>query len=399
MIKILRLCILTLLLESGLAVAVTEQEHQLAGLEAVQAWEAAYPVALQLADQRGNYAAWRQVAAQYAAYDHRGLAYLKAWQHADRDQREDQYRDCATLRPDTELSAMALHRALLAIDHRPDNDDKAKAYIDFVNAYPHHPESLVALSHLHSMAYARTVAVNTVAAYDRFAATFPEAEQARLAEEAARKLEHAQLTQDLQGADLNRRAQVATQLYTQALEDELTAKSDPSQSQRYHFAQRKLSLLQEMLKDTEAYQKHLTRLEINRNFAEVKQLVQDQGSMTREHMEDMRQALTAIITAQNRQLQEHIAVQGQTLHDAITTYQQVMEKRLLTVTDNLAQLHGRLEETQRRLIASQSQPGCKHLVDCALRVALEVLPSSSAFKLGVSLLDKLPAITRFLHLG
>ena len=48
---------------------------------------------------------------------------------------------------------------------------------------------------------------------------------------------------------------------------------------------------------------------------------------------------------------------------------------------------------QKQLI-SQNQGDCKNPVSCALRVALDVLPSG-IIKFGVSLLHKLPAILKF----
>lgn len=397
MSKILKLCVLALLLASGSALAMTEAEQleqQLHPLEALQAWDAAYPLALKLADQRGSYAEWRKVAAKpYAPYDQGGLAYLKAWQQAERDRREDQYRDFATLRPQTNLAALAVHRVLQSIDAHPD----AEAYVRFMESFADYPESLAALTRLHGLLYAKAAAANTPEAFDRYAAAFPEAEQAQQAEAAALRLERDGLAHDLAGADYTRRQQLATALLNQALADDQAA-ADPAQTHRRLSALRKFRLLQDLpeFADTQARTEQLLRAENIARFKALEAVIQAEHDKTRERIEAARLAIIATVTAQHGELQKQIADQGQTLQTALAAYQQTLDRQLTLIDGDLTQLKGGLEDTRRQLAENQNQPACKGWVGCGLRVALDFLPGGAYAKLGMSMLAKIPAINQFL---
>ncbi|MFM8331645.1 MAG: hypothetical protein ACKN9T_08145 [Candidatus Methylumidiphilus sp.] len=396
MTHIASLGVLVLLLASGPAAATaTEQlEQQLRPLEALEDWESAYALGLQLADQRGGYAEWRKLAAQpYAPYDQGGLAYLKAWQQAERDRREDQYRDFATLRPQTNLAALAVHRVFQAIDAQPD----AAAYVRFMQSFSDYPESLAALTRLHSLLYAKAAKTNTPDAFDRYAATFPEAEQAQQAEDAALRLERDGLAHDLAGADYTRRQQLATALLNQALDDDQAA-ADPAQAHRRLSALRRFRLLQETpaLQDTPARTEQLLRAENIARFRALEALIQAEHDKTRERIEAARQAIIATVTAQHRELQQQIAEQGQTLQTALAAYQQTLDRQLTLIDGDLAQLKGGLEDTRRQLAQNQNRSACQGWVGCGLRVALDLLPGGAYAKLGMAMLAKIPAINQFL---
>ncbi len=391
------LCIL-LLVMSGPAAAMTEKQ-QLEGLESIHEWDAAYPLALKLAGQSGGFEDWYKVAERYAAVDQNGFAYLKTWQQAEQSRHEDNYRRFAKLTPKpptVSLASAAVHRVFQAVDAHPDVD----AYARFIQDFPGYPESLAALTRVHGLLYQKAKAANTPEEYDRYAAAFPEAEQAKDAEAAAWRIEKDSLARALASVDPNRREdglnRVANQLLTQALQDEHAA-ADPAQTYRRLAAERKFRLLQETpeFNGTHALINALLRAEDIQRFQALTAQIHSENVQTRQQIEQARLALVETVTEQSKALKQQIAVQGQTLQAALEAYNQATDRRLDTIDSGLGQLKIGLDDARRQLAEQQNASICDGWT-CALSVAADVLPGGAYAKFGAAMLTKIPAIKQFL---
>jgi hypothetical protein len=388
-----------LLLLSGPAAAMTEKQ-QLDGLEAIQEWDAAYPLAFKLAQQGGSFDDWYRVAERYQTVDQNGLAYLKTWRLAEQSRREDNYRRFAKLTPKpptVSLAPAAVHRLFQAIDAHPDVD----AYARFIQDFPNYPESLAALIRVHGLLYAKAKAANTPEAYDRYAAAFPEAEQAKDAEAAALRIEKDQLARALTGVDPKQREdglnRVANQLLTAALQEEHAA-ADPAQTYRRLAAERKFRLLQETpeFNGTHALINALLRAEDIQRFQALSAQIHSEGTQTRQQIEQARLALVETVTEQAKALKQQITVQGQTLQAALEAYNQATDRRLDAIDNGLGQLKTGLDDARRQLVAQQNASVCDGWT-CALSVAADFLPGGAYAKFGAAMLAKIPAIHQFLR--
>ena len=397
------LCILLLVISGPAAAAMTEKQ-QLEGLEAIHEWEAAYPLAFNIAQQGGSFDDWYRVAERYQSVDQNGLAYLKTWQLAEQSRREDHYRRFAQLTPKpptVSLAPAAVHRLFQTIDAHPDVD----AYARFIQDFPNYPESLAALTRVHGLLYAKAKAANTAEAYDRYAAAFPEAEQAKDAEAAAWRIEKDQLARALAGVDPSHREdglnRVANQLLTQALQDEHAA-ADPAQTYRRLAAERKFHLLQETpeFNGTHALINALLRAEDIQRFQALSAQIHSESAQTRQQIEQARLALVETVTEQAKALKQHITVQGQTLQAALEAYNQATDRRLDAIDSGLGQLKTGLDDARRQLAAQQQDSACDDWT-CALRIGLNVatdfLPGGAYAKFGAAMLTKIPAIKQFLR--
>ena len=99
-----------LLLLIAPAVVALDQRGVVLGLEALGEWEAAYPLAVDLARERDDYPAWRRVAASYALYDQGGEAYQQAWDQARAIDNQAVYLDFIQIRPQSPSNRLAIHR-------------------------------------------------------------------------------------------------------------------------------------------------------------------------------------------------------------------------------------------------------------------------------------------------
>jgi len=107
LIQILIYCALSPALACPIVHAIKDAEI-VQGLETLGEWEAAYPLACQLAEKQDNYQAWRDIAKKYAEFDANNTAYLQAWQQVQLIDSQKAYQeDFFTLKPDSAFNVNA----------------------------------------------------------------------------------------------------------------------------------------------------------------------------------------------------------------------------------------------------------------------------------------------------
>lgn len=173
------------------------QEDFLRSLEKMGEWETAYPLALQLAQQKNSYEAWRDVALKYQQFDKDGVAYLKAWQQAYQRGDIESYKNFLSIRPQAELNLHAIH----AIYQLTEKLGSTAAYKDFIEQFPGSVQAIDALMKLQTLFYEEVKKENTIDSYEAFAVFFPRAQQAPEAIQAAYDLEKQAIEQKIRNMD------------------------------------------------------------------------------------------------------------------------------------------------------------------------------------------------------
>jgi len=150
-----------------------DHEKIVQGLEALGEYDAAYPFAYQIAQQKNTYSAWREVAAKYANSDTKGKAFLQAWRQAQALNQESIYKDFLKIRPNALLNIQAIH----AIFELIKASNTMKDYVRFMKDFPDAINSVEALLKIQALAFERAKKAHDALVYDAFVTTFPGAKQ------------------------------------------------------------------------------------------------------------------------------------------------------------------------------------------------------------------------------
>ncbi len=297
------------------------------GLEALGDWEAAYPLAYQLAQNQNTYKAWRDVASKYVQFDTNNRAYLQAWQHAYTLNQKSIYRDFITIRSQSPLNRHAIH-ALFKLVQASKN---VKEYLQFMAEFPHVVESIDALLKAQEMAWERAKIVNDPLVFDAFVITFPGAKQIPQAIVLAFQAEKQMIEKEfstIRGYEI--REYIARRLFNEARVAE--------KQQNSLVAARKYRLLNlEMFIGTKAFTEMLDREE---RFTYQK-IMQAQQAEIANSIKEMREAVVYTIQVQTQHLENAIVnelqIQGQHLEEIIAEQNRLLSEQFDKVNKNLQQ--------------------------------------------------------------
>jgi len=193
------------------AFAITDEEIVI-GLEALDDWEAAYPLALQIAREQNAYPVWREVAIKYSQFDSDNRAYLQAWQQAYLLNQESTYRDFLNIKPQSSLN----HYAISAIFKLIRASDKFEGYLRFIAEFSNVVESIEALLKTHEIAFQRAKNFNEPLVFDAFVMTFYGAKQIPQAIELAFETEKQRIEKELSDIDnIELREKIARRLFSE----------------------------------------------------------------------------------------------------------------------------------------------------------------------------------------
>jgi len=347
MLRILLLC--SLLFHTYSATAL-DQADIVQGLEALGDWEAAYPLAVNVAQTENSYHAWREVATKYRDYDHDHHAYLAAWQAAQTLNAEQAYRDFLTLRTQSPLNAQAIH-ALYQLTRELDT---IQGYLGFMKDFPNTPEAVQALLRVHEIAFKRAQEKNEPEVYDAFVQTFTGAKQIPQAVELAYQAEKTALQAEIDGAwyDLSakffadeNRERVARRIFNQARDAEKTG--------TMLVAERKYRLLDEWeaFKDTKAYTEHLDRqerLDYRQRQAEREKQLAAQIDTLRtavvQTVQNEHAALRQAVQAQGDKITREVRLQGERMEDALLAHNQMLQQQFAAVGAQLDATNQRVDK-------------------------------------------------------
>jgi hypothetical protein len=278
-------------------------------LEALGEWEAAYPLAYQLAAQQNTYQSWRHLVINYAQFDSNNQAYWHAWQQAYHLNQPAIYRDFLTLRPQSPLKAHVIHLLYQAVYRTHDLADD----IQFMEEFPNSVESLQTLLHLQTIAFAKARKADEPAIYDAFIKTFPGAQQIPQAIELALAVEQEMIESLDNQADYTAHEQLARRLYNEARLAE-------KQGEKWVAARKYQLLSLERFKDT----KVLTEILDREERLAYQKLMQIQQAEVIKSLEEMRMAVVETLEVQTQTLAE----QGQRLENLFAIHHQKLAKQL-----------------------------------------------------------------------
>lgn len=340
------------------------QDDFLRSLEKMGEWETAYPLALQLAQQRNTYEAWRDVALKYQQFDKEGVAYLKAWQQAHQRNDIESYKNFLSIRPQAELNLHAIH----TIYQLTEKLGTTTAYRDFVEQFPGSIQAIDALMKLQNLFYEEVKKENTIDAYEAFAVFFPRAPQTPAAIQAAYDLEKQALEQEVRSLDCKKEGEEKRICETEAKEriarrlfnDARVAEKDADKSIEGEKAEiearkmrlslqsaRKYSILgnTDLFKETKVFTEMLDREE---RKAFENQLFKKQDEV-KQAIDDMKVAVVAAIKEQTQILGGKLDTLDNSLKSiehAIATHQQHMEAQLAKINQAVEQGNATLEKLQ-----------------------------------------------------
>jgi hypothetical protein len=304
-------------------VALTDQEI-VRSLEAVGDFEAAYPLAYQLAETQNTYTAWREVATKYTQFDSAGKVYLHTWQQAQRVNAEATYQDFLTLRPAAALNLHVIH----AIFELIKASDKVADYVRFMERFPNTVEALEALLRVQELAFARAKQANNPVIYDAFVTTFPGAKQIPEAIQLALAVERKAVEAEDQKVDYETHERLARRLYNEARLAE-------KEQQSLVVARRYGLLNEERFRDTKVVTELLDREE---RLAFQKLMATKQTDIVNQ-IKGMQDAVVQTIQDQTQYLGNTIVkelqTQGQRLEEVIATHHRVLTQQLQAINQNV----------------------------------------------------------------
>ena len=296
--------------------AVSDAEI-LKGLEILGDWEAAYPLARQLAKQQNTYQAWKQVAVKYAQYDTDKQNYLKTWQLAQQLNQLEIYKDFITLYSESPLNLLAIQ----AIFKLTQASDDVNAYRHFMMDFPASVEALQALLRVQEIAFSHAQQVGDPDVYDRFVVAFPNAKQTVKAIENAYVVEKQSLEVILTGENHEEIEYIARRLFNEARMAEKESPNSPTAARKYR-------LLNEIdaFKDTKVFTELLDREE----RLAYQKLMLNQQTKINESINQLQAAVVQAIQAQTQVLgdtiAEQTALQTQKFDQLIATHQQMLDE-------------------------------------------------------------------------
>lgn len=347
------------------------------GFEAAGDLEAAYPFAVQLAQQQDTYPAWREVAVKYAKFDTEGRTYLQAWQQAYARNQESVYKDFLTLRPQSPLNRYAVH-ALFQLTLVA---NRAVDYQRFMEEFPESPEAIQALLKIHEVAFEKAKQVDDPLVYDAFVNTFAGARQIPEAIDRASQIEQRKLEaqfKEVSGKNIEERERVARLLSNQARKT-----TDSLVSARNY---RLLDL--DLFIDTKVVTEKLDREE---RLAYQKMLERQQGEVL-QSLKDLREAFEEKTQHLEKVLVEEIQTQGRKLEEAINLHSLLMRQKLEELNRGIQDLK---DEVKRGFHQSavQTQQIAQQLQKSPLTEIMEAVPViGSGLKIAQVVAKVLPKI-------
>ncbi len=316
-------------------VALTDQQI-VQGLEIIGEFEAAYPLAYQLAEKQNTYLAWRELATKYAQFDSNGKVYLYTWQQAQRVNTEATYRDFLTLRPAAALNLHVIH----AIFELVKASDQVADYVRSMETFPNTVEAIEAVLRVQALAFERAKQANNPVIYDAFVTTFQGAKQVPEAIQLALAVEQKAVEAEDQKVDYGTHERIARRLYNEA---RLAEKAQ----QTLVVARRYGLLSEERFRDTKVVTELLDREE---RLAFQKLMETKQTDIVNQ-IKEMQAAVVDTIQAQTHHLGDMIVkelqTQGQQLEEVIATHNRVLTQQLQTINQSLGEINHSVQEGGR----------------------------------------------------
>ncbi len=306
--------------------SITDKEIVQA-LESLEDWDAAYPLAYQIAQQENTYQLWRKIAGKYASFDTHQRAYLQAWQHAYRLNQEAIFRDFLKINPDSPFNRYAIHALFKLIKASKD----IKKYQAFIKEFPNVIESIEALLKTHEITFQRAKEVNEPLVYDAFVETFYGAKQIPQAIELAFHAEKERVEKDISKTkSYEEREYIARGLFNEARIAE-KAQNSLVATRKYRLLNLKLFI------ETEVFTELLDREE---RLAYQKLMLEKQAETT-ESIKEMREAVIESLQVETKELGDKVTLelqaQGKNLEEIIDEQNRLLTEKLDTVNKNLRQ--------------------------------------------------------------
>ena len=340
------------------------QEDILGSLEKMGEWQTAYPLALQLAQQKNSYEAWRDVALKYQQFDKDGVAYLQAWQRAYQRGDIESIKNFMSLRPQAELNLHAIH----VIYQLTEKVGTTTAYREFVEQFPGAIQSIDALLKMQRLFFEEVKQENTTDAYDAFVVFFPYAEQTPSAIQESYNLEKQAIEQQIRTLDCRKEGEekrlcetaakdrIARQLLNEARMAEIEANKPVSENDKESEARkirfslvsaRKYSVLlnSSLFNDTQVLTEKLDRDE---RLAFQNQLLKKQDEV-KQAIDDMKIAVVAAIKEQTEILGGKLDTLDKSIksiEQAIIAHHQQMEAQLSKINQSIERGNATLAELQ-----------------------------------------------------
>lgn len=307
-------------------VALTDQQI-VQGLEIIGEFEAAYPLAYQLAEKQNTYLAWRELATKYAQFDSNGKVYLYTWQQAQRVNTEATYRDFLTLRPAATLNLHVIH----AIFELVKASDQVADYVRFMETFPNTVEAIEAVLRVQELAFERAKQANNPVIYDAFVTTFQGAKQVPEAIQLALAVEQTAVAAEDQKVNYETHERIARRLYNEA---RLAEKAQ----QPLVVARRYELLNEERFRDTKVVTELLDREE---RLAFQKLMETKQIDIVNQ-IKGMQEAVVDTIQAQTHYLGDTIVKElqthGQHLEGVIATHNRALTQQLQAINQSIDQV-------------------------------------------------------------
>ncbi len=326
-------------------------------LEALEEWELAFPIAYGLAQQHDSYEAWKRLVTQYKTLEPHVMAYIKAWQAAQKRDDEATYYDFLTLKARTPLTQQAIQAIFRKLTQR----DQISDYLQFMERFPDTVEALQALLRIQEISFARAQQAGDPALLDAFIKIFPDAPQTLTAIELAYQAELAALRSQLVQADIEKMERLARGLFNEA---RLAEKAD----QQWTAARKYRLLNTEAFRQTQAFTEWLDRQD---RLDYQKLQLAHQASLTRQ-LQTMQTAIVKTLEMQSQQFGEKItaALSEHTtrMEIALNTHGQLLSEQLqsinhkmATVDETLKQGFGQTEQ-QLSILTQEVKTSIKKLV-------------------------------------
>jgi len=302
-----------------------DHEKIVQGLEALGEYDAAYPFAYQLAQQKNTYSAWREVAAKYANSDTKGKAFLQAWRQAQALNQESIYKDFLKIRPNALLNIQAIHAIFELIKASNTMTD----YVRFMKDFPDAIDSVEALLKIQALAFERAKQAHDALVYDAFVTTFPGAktqipEAIELAFQAEKQMIEKEVKgweEDFKNKKKSRGTTPVDSLINWALEGKAGSLVNEAKSalriNNDLVAVRQYRLLGlERFKQTKTVTEELRQ----KSAREYEQSLEKQQAAIAKSMNEMKSSLVKAIQQQTQHLKSPIVDQTQKLDEVIDNY-------------------------------------------------------------------------------
>jgi len=306
------------------AFAITDEEIVI-GLEALDDWEAAYPLAFQLAQTKNTYPIWRDVATKYSQFDTDNRAYLQAWQQAYLLNQESTYRDFLKIKPQSPLNRYAIY----AIFKLVKASNNFEGYLRFIAEFSNVIESIEALLKTHEIAFQRAKNFNEPLVFDAFVMTFYGAKQISQAIELAFEAEKQKIEKDLSEIDnIELREKTARRLFSEA-----------RIAEKQHaplVAARKYQLINlDIFIDTKVFTVLLDRKE----HSAYQKLMQTKQNEIAKSINEMRDAIIETIQVQTQLMEpamiKELQAQNPNLEKIIARHNHLLVQQLEQVNQNI----------------------------------------------------------------